>query len=82
MMTLFSMISSKVWVYALLGLFVIGFLYRVYKAGQDKEKLDRLENEFNAVVTRNKIDDEVESMSDSRVISELRKHGWLRESSE
>lgn len=74
-----GLMFNKVWVYALLGLFVLGFLYRIYKAGSDAEKLDQLEREFNAVVVRNKIEDDVSRMSDSRVIEQLRKHGWIRD---
>lgn len=70
---------NKLWIYALLGAFILGFIWRVYKAGGDQVKLEQLQKEFDAVVVRNKIEDDVSRMSDSTVIEQLRKHGWLRE---
>lgn len=70
---------NKLWIYALLAAFILGFIWRVYKAGGDQVKLEQLQKEFDAVVVRNKIEDDVSRMSDSTVIEQLRKHGWIRE---
>ncbi len=75
---LLQWLFNKTWMYALVGLFVVGFIYRVYKAGQDKEKLEQLSKEFDAVVRRNEIEDDVERLSDSDVIKQLREYGWIR----
>ena len=75
-----TFLFNKVWLYALAGLFIIGCFYRVYTAGRDAEKLDQAMEDLNAVVKRNEIRDDVNRMSDDAVISQLRKHGWFKES--
>lgn len=73
-------LPSKIWIYALLGVFIVGFIWRIYKAGGDRVKLNQLQKEFDIVVKRNKIKDDVSRMSDSTVLNQLRKHGWIKES--
>lgn len=75
-----TFLFNKVYLYALIGLFIIGFLYRVFRAGQDREKLNQAQGDLDAVVTRNEIRDDVNHMSDSTIVNELRKHGWFKES--
>lgn len=77
---MFNFVFNKVWLYLLLAAFVASFLYRVYKAGKDAEKLDQLGREIDAVVRRNKIEDDVDRLSDSAVLERLRKHGWFKDS--
>jgi len=78
-MSLLLGLGNKAYLYALIGLFIVGVIYRIYKAGGDAKELEILEKEVNNVIKRNSIEDDVDRMSDSAVFEQLRKRGWFRD---
>lgn len=78
-MPFFGLFFKKAWIYLLIATFFLLFIYRVYKAGRDKEKLDQLNYELDAVLRRQKIENTVDGLSDSAVLNQLHKHGWIRD---
>ena len=79
-MLLLTNLFNKLWIYVLISAFVLLFIWKVYKAGGDKEKLDQLQGQFDAVVRRNEVKTKVDSLPDDAITSELRKRGWIKDS--
>lgn len=78
-MTLLYTLYNKFALYALVALFLFLFLYQVYKAGGDQKELERLNQKYDAVIKRNKVEDDVDRLTDDAVTRKLREMGWFRE---
>ncbi len=77
-LTLFSRTSQKVWMYLVaLGLALL-LAFRLVKAGGDKKEMEIARNTLEAVARRNKVEDDVNRLSDDDIISRLRESGWIR----
>ena len=70
---------NTLWMYVLAALVIIGCLWQIFKAGGNTEKLEQAQRKLDAVVTRGKVENDVDRLSDDAVTRKLRENGWFRD---
>ena len=76
---LLSRITSGMWKYIALSGAALAVLAKVFAMGRSKERKQRLEEHTDNLETRNEVLEDINSMSDDDVDSELRKRLKSRE---
>lgn len=78
MMLFLKSIGLKTWAYIAAFFTIVGIAAKIYKAGGQANDIERLNKTIDSVMRGDKIEDDVERLSDDDVADELRRNNWTK----